>query len=148
MKNENIMIKKMAEKDLDQVAALASQLGYDIKLDDLKFRFYEMISHSDYGLFVASSIDDKVLGWIQVNVESITLLSNVKVVISALIVDEKYRGLKIGTALLRAAENWSKENQFNMISVRTKVARKDAHRFYERSDYTLNKTQHFYIKKL
>jgi hypothetical protein len=45
-------------------------------------------------------------------------------------------------------EQWAFERRLKHISVRSNVARKESHRFYERVGYARVKTQHAYRKHI
>lgn len=142
-----MQICSLAIPDLKLLMELVSQLGYPEKLEDLQKRFEKMAGDPFNAWFVAKD-QQKLLGWIQVNKESATLLAEDRAEVSALIVDESSRSQGVGTALLRAAEEWAKSKNLLIVRVRTNVKREGAHRFYAREGYTLKKSWHLYVKNL
>ena len=76
------------------------------------------------------------------------LESGERVEIVGLIVGAESRRSGIGAALVHAAEDWAVEQQLQVISVRSSIARIESHPFYERLGYIRSKTQHAYLKRL
>lgn len=138
----------MIISDLAEVGNLAEQLGYPSALDDLKNRFHEIEHSSDYALFVARSESDKVIGYIQVNRESRTLLAGPRADVAGLVVDKNERSKGIGAALLKQAEIWAKENQLPLVRIRSNIKRNEAHRFYQKNGYEIKKSWHLLVKEI
>jgi len=140
-------IVKMTSNDLSQVSALATQLGYTSSMTDITARFDSISNDPSYALFVAKSEMD-VLGFIQVNMEPVSILIDARVDIAALIVKEECRGNGIGQKLLVHAENWAKGQGISIVRVRSNTKRSDAHRFYMREGYTISKVSNIFSKKI
>jgi GNAT superfamily N-acetyltransferase len=102
----------------------------------------------DCALFVAQSDDGKVVGYIQINLEPKTLLSDSRADISALIVHESCRSQGIGAALVASAEQWAADKGLNLIRVRSNTTREAAHRFYLRAGYRVSKTSSIFVKTI
>src|SRR5262245_26679475 len=113
--------------DLEEVTALAAQLGYPNSIEDIRVRFARIRNAPGYGLFVAKSENGQVLGYIQINSEPETLLAGPRADVAALVVDEAARRAGIGVALLRRAEKWAREQRLTTIRVRSNITRNDAH---------------------
>jgi GNAT superfamily N-acetyltransferase len=64
------------------------------------------------------------------------------------VVDEKLRGLGLGAALVKAAEDWAKEKKLSLVRVRSNIIRESAHRFYQREGYHIKKSWHLFTKAL
>ncbi len=138
----------MQERDLSDVCKLAIQLGYQVTLTDVATRFKEIQSLDGYALFVAQVDTNKVIGYVQINYETKTLLAGSKADIAALVVDEGHRGQRVGSKLVAAAEEWAKQQNVEMIRVRSNVKRTDAHRFYLREGYELSKISNIFVKSV
>ncbi|MCM2279269.1 MAG: GNAT family N-acetyltransferase [Oligoflexia bacterium] len=143
-----MIVELMTPDDLPAVTVLAAQLGYPNSIADLEARFHEITGHELYALFVARNDDGSVLGWIQINAEPISLLVGPRADIAALVVDERHRSKGVGRELVKQAELWARERNFEMIRVRSNVTRRDAHRFYQREGYVLSKTGNIFTKKI
>jgi GNAT superfamily N-acetyltransferase len=96
---------------------------------------------------VADLPDLKVAGWIQIFREQ-TVMTQARVEVAGLVVDEKYRGRGIGRALMQHAEAWAREHGCATVSLRSNVIRNEAHAFYKGLGYSLVKTQHAFRKKV
>jgi GNAT superfamily N-acetyltransferase len=138
-------IRSMAKQDQPKVSELAAQLGYPVQARDLAERFELVQSSEEYALLVAESSDQKVVGYLQINTEPKTLLAGPRADVAALVVDEHHRGQGVGSALLKAAKEWAKQNKFEAIRVRSNAKRTDAHRFYLRQGFVLSKTSNIFI---
>ena len=73
-------------------------------------------------------------------------LENEGMKIIALAVSKEYRRKGIGTALLKTAEQWAKENNIEVILLNSGLPREDAHAFYESQGYF--KKSYGFIKKI
>ncbi len=141
-------IERMSEKDIEDVTKLSEQLGYPNKVSDIKARYIEIKDLSDYSLYVARNSEGKVLGFVQVHAEALSLLEGSRANLGALIVDQRARGKGVGAALIKKAEEWARERGLHMMRVRTNIKRIEAHQFYEKQGYEINKTSHILTKKL
>jgi len=59
-------------------------------------------------------------------------------------VSEKFRGRQFGEALVRAAQNWSRQLELKEIQVTTQHANLPARRLYEKCNFHLKKMEYFY----
>jgi ribosomal protein S18 acetylase RimI-like enzyme len=141
-------VEKMSANDLQAVAKLAAQLGYPNSVEEVEKRFSEIHKQEDYALFVAKSDANEVLGWVQINAESTSLLVGPRADVAALVVDEKCRSQGIGRALTQIAEKWAQSKHLTLIRVRSNISRQEAHRFYQREGYDLSKTAYMFTKTL
>lgn len=138
----------MAPNHVAEVTLLASQLGYPNEISEVARRFSKIGSSSEFGLFVALSENDEVMGFLQVNEEPDTLLVGRRADISALVVHEKFRNERVGAALVKCAEEWVLAKGLNLLRVKSNIRREGAHRFYQREGYELSKTAHMFVKNL
>lgn len=143
----NLHLIDMQLEDIAQVTKLAEQLGYPCTIEQMTSRFSFLHKHPDHGLFVVRE-DARVLGWVHVNRDSASLLSEPRAEITALVVDESERGKKIGILLLQKAEAWAKSQGLSLVRLRSNIKRTDAHRFYLRENYKIQKTWHLFVKEL
>jgi len=140
-------IRPMARSDAPRVAVLTTQLGYPVEADELLARLDDVRCRTNDGLFVATTADDEVIGWI--HVARIALLeASGMALINGLVVDEGARSAGIGAELVAAAEGWAREHGAATIMVRSRSARERAHRFYERIGYAEVKRSHVFEKPL
>ena len=133
--------------DVRAMVDLNGQLGYPTTQPDLRRRMEWVLHSPNDSVLLAVTPDDRPIGWIHVARELLLETSDVAV-IQGLVVDEAHRSRGIGADLLRAAEAWAIANGCRRMTVRSRVARERAHRFYEREGYALEKTSHVFRKPL
>ena len=68
--------------------------------------------------------------------------------IGALVVDAQKRKLGVGRRLVSAAESWAKEQGYSRMWLSSQTKREEAHEFYKRLGYSINKTSYFFEKEL
>jgi len=68
--------------------------------------------------------------------------------LGGIVVDETFRQLGVGAALLTSAEAWAAGVGCTMFRVRSNALRTESHKFYERMGYTASKSQRIYDKEL
>lgn len=136
----------MEERHLEQVAKLSDQLGYPVKLDELRERFSKLRSKKRHRFFVCEE-NENILGWIHLEcVED--LIEEDKAEIKALVVDENSRRNGIGKALIETAEKWAKTYQLHTIYLNCNILREGTHKFYQREGFANYKTSLFFEKKI
>jgi GNAT superfamily N-acetyltransferase len=64
------------------------------------------------------------------------------------VVDEAWRGQRVGRYLMEFAETWAKSKGRSSIWFKSNIIRDRAHAFYERLGYRTVKTQHVFRKEL
>jgi GNAT superfamily N-acetyltransferase len=138
----------MAAADAAAVADLATQLGYPTEPAAVLERMARIESHAAFDvLLVATDDADAPVGWAHVELRD-TLVAPPAAQLMALVVGEGARNRGIGRELLAAAEAWAAGHGCSTLLVATRVTRVDAHRFYRREGYDLDKTSHIFTKAL
>lgn len=137
----------MVAGDASAVARLATQLGYPSSGLQIEKRWETVRSSPDAKALVATDPQGIVLGWIHVFATRM-LESDSVAEIGGLVVDEGARGRGIGAILVTAAEAWAIERGFSAVTVRSNVIRKEAHAFYRRLGYDVQKSQVKFRKTL
>lgn len=143
------MIRQATRSDADRIRELCDQLGYAISLANAQDRIATAIS-PDRDVVVYEQDGSpfggtRVVAWMELSHRR-ALESGEWGEISGLVVDESVRGRGVGAALIRYAEEWTRQRGLSRLRVRTNDARKDAHRFYEREGFTLRKMHRVYDK--
>lgn len=136
-------IRPIQENDFKAITELTNQLGSSVAEETVKDQIIEIIRNSDHYSWVAI-LDNKIVGYIHC-FKAIRLTSKVFIEISGLIVDENYRGNKIGRQLVQKAEGLIDEGK---VRVRCNAKRELAHQFYYNLDYSLSKDQKVFEKKI
>jgi GNAT superfamily N-acetyltransferase len=95
----------------------------------------------------AAAVAGEVIGWVHVSLHP-TLASDSTAEILGLVVDWKWRGQGVGRQLMYAAEAWACAKGCQLMSVRSRVTRADAHSFYQRLGYQVIKASLTFAKRL
>lgn len=140
-------VRPMEERDARSVARLSGELGYPADARDIVRRLGGLAGRPDMALLVAVDPAGAILGWIHVSEDS-TLTDGPIAEIRGLVVEEGSRGRGVGRALVEASERWAVSRGYPRVRVRSRIARADAHRFYEACGYALEKTQHVFFKPI
>lgn len=130
--------------DASAIARLTTQLGYDLTDSQASDRLLRILSRPDQQFWVAE-IDGGVVGWVHA-AKFEFLESGAFVVIGGLVVDKDHRRQGIGRALMRRAEEWTRQQGWSVVRLWSSAARTAAHEFYERLGYKNIKTQHSFLK--
>ena len=120
------------------MAALTTQLGYPVEVDEQKRRLAPLLASDRDAVLVLVDADDVAIGWIHVH-HRLFLEGADQALIAGLVVDEAHRSGGLGAALLREAQGWARARGLRSVRVQSRVERTAAHRFYERQGYTVTK---------
>ena len=146
MTNPQFVIRTMEDDDARAVADLTTQLGYPASEGDIKRRYVPIKSRTDGRILVAEK-DGTVVGWI--HIQGIFMLeSDPRAEIFGLVVSDTQRGSGAGRALVEAAEKWAEDAGFQVVGLRSRIQRSEAHGFYQHLGYSIVKTQHAFRKSL
>jgi GNAT superfamily N-acetyltransferase len=126
--------------DAQAIAELGAQLGYPSTRQQIATRLAGVEAEPSSRVLVAENGDGHVIGWLHVAART-QLTEDCSAEILGLVVDESSRGVGIGAALIRAAEEWARTEGCVRMRVRSRDTRERAHRFYERAGYARNKVQ-------
>lgn len=138
----------MKSSDIIAVHALVRELGYEASPEDVRERFTALSANPAHAVFVSRAEDGLAIGFAHVCRDLETLLSEAQALLESLVVSSEVRGRGIGQELLAAAENWARSQGFAMLRLRSNTKRQDAHRFYLREGYALQKTSLVFSKSL
>jgi GNAT superfamily N-acetyltransferase len=138
-------IREALPADAERIAALAGQLGYDVPLEHVE-RMLER-SQPDRAIFVAVVPRAGVVGWAMVTHDE-TLISSRRAEVHGLVVEDEFRGQRIGELLMQAAEDWGRKRNCSALRLLSNVTRERAHGFYARLGYDILKTEHVFQKNL
>jgi GNAT superfamily N-acetyltransferase len=140
------LIRSAFVEDAGVIAQLATELGYPTTTEQARSRLSVLLARESYFVAVAE-VSSRVVGWVAVE-RRLLLESGERAEIVGLIVSATSRRGGIGGALVQAAEAWARAQGMQALSVRSNVARVEAHPFYEGLGYQRAKTQHAYTKSL
>lgn len=145
---DEIVIRKAALKDSGQLVLLNEQLGYKITEEKLRDSLCELLENPDYEIYVAEQTQSGLLLGFVFAYAFKSIFQDYAYEVLGLVVHEKYRSKNIGVLLLAEIERIAFSKGINCIIVRSKVIRDNAHKFYIREGYSINKTQHVFHKYL
>lgn len=143
----SVKIRRARTSDAPRLAELTTQLGYPTTSAEVSKMLRKMKTGWQNALFVADSSEAGVLGWTHVSIAHL-LEVGTRAEINGLVVADGHRSLGAGALLLDAAEEWARKHGANGMSVRSKVERERAHKFYERQGYEHYKTQKAFRRPL
>jgi GNAT superfamily N-acetyltransferase len=135
-----IDIAEARTEDAADVAELVRQMGYPVSVADTANRI-RLYSQPSYRLLVAK-MDAVTVGFIALHIYDVLHLPAPEGRISSFCVDEKVRGMGIGIALLKAGEDYFKENGCYKIVLNSNLKRPETHQFYLNRGYQFT-SKHF-----
>jgi GNAT superfamily N-acetyltransferase len=133
--------------DAAVIATLVGELGYSASADDIKARLPLLLGSDRYFLAVATAADGGLLGLVNAE-QRLNIESGTSFELTGLVVASSARRGGVGSALVAAAESWAVAHGATTMRVRSNVVRPEAHAFYARLGYGLQKTQHCYARSL
>jgi len=142
-----VRLRRGQLEDAEALANLATQLGYLSTAEQMAARLRQTLPDPDHAVYVAEAAGAGACGFLHV-FAGISLESGPRAEILALVTDEALRSRGIGRRLVAEAERWAQGRGLAVICVRSRLARTDAHRFYETLGYECAKTQKYFRKSL
>ncbi len=136
-KDIDVTIRAAEAADVDALADLMTQLGYETRAAEMQMRMEAIRADKHYATFVAVS-KGKVCGMIGTFTCYSYEHNSPSGRILALVVSDKMRGRGVGHALIAAAEKDLAQKNIQRVAVNTRFERKDAHQFYETAGYARN----------
>lgn len=140
-------IRRATLSDAAAIAALSGELGYPASAQEMSVRLAVLLPQAAQFVAVAATPAGDVVAWIAAE-RRLLLEYGEKVEIVGLVVGAAARRTGVGKALVRAVEQWAREQGLAIVSVRSNAARVESHPFYERLGFVRIKTQHSYEKSL
>ena len=147
---KKVKIRQATASDIPAMNELFRRdLGYEECRLEIVEKQFAGLDNSREAVFVAEAGDDSghIAGVIHVekyNVLYFPTMAN----ILGLAVAADFRRLGIGSALLKQAEEWARENGASSMRLNSGESRKQAHEFYRAQGYTDDKKQLRFIKDL
>jgi PhnO protein len=126
------LIRVAEEKDIPAVyniVCLLEETGFNY--NDFEIICRRNITNRDYYYLVAQSAAGAIIGFISCHTQSLLHHCGKVAEIQELFVDDKYRKLGIGKALLKALEEKLLANNCLLFEVTAQNKREQTHRFYK-----------------
>jgi ribosomal protein S18 acetylase RimI-like enzyme len=130
-----IRIREAKLSDAPKLAALMCELGYKTTRSKMRRRLKSILNDVRYSTFVAE-IDNEVCGMIGTLTHMNHEHNDLSGKIIALVVSEKQRRSGVGRALIAAVEKDFAKGHVTRVTLTTRFAREEAHRFYEALGYS------------
>ncbi|MBE9044186.1 GNAT family N-acetyltransferase [Pleurocapsales cyanobacterium LEGE 10410] len=146
MERNNLQIRQATAKDARSIGLLAEQLGYSISEKAIQKYLKSLATPQEWIVYIACK-SESILGWINIYLTH-GILADRQAEIGGLIVDRNFRGYGIGRLLLQRGETWAQQQGCNLIQVRSRTTRQQAHTFYQDVGYEPYKTQLVLRKQL
>jgi len=133
-------LRRACLEDATAMALLSAQLGYPATDVEMHGRLTTVLTEAARHAVYVTTNSRGLTGWIHV-MRLDRLEAPAHGEIAALVVDDALRGHGIGTQLVAASIEWARAQRLARLTVRARVEREDAHRFYRRIGFCMEKTQ-------
>jgi GNAT superfamily N-acetyltransferase len=130
----NAIIRRATAADGAGAARLVTELGYHTEPDQMAVRLAAILADDTYEALVAES-GGTVVGLAGGRTGLYFEKDGRYAHLLVLVVASQARGTGVGTALLRAFEEWALARDANAIVLTSSTHRKEAHAFYERRGF-------------
>lgn len=131
-----IQIRECSDNDFDMIVMLLQQLWPDksLNIDSLKIVFDKALS-SDNQKYICAIEDNRAIGFGSLTIKNNLWQEGNLGHIDELVVDNGFRGIGIGSQLLKELIKIAKEKSCRRVELDTAFHRKDAHRYYENQGF-------------
>lgn len=144
MAASSVTIRRMEHRDAGEVAALAGELGYPATSEVMEARLVDIQTSPPQQpaelLVAVASSGGRVIGWVHVCVP-LFLTGTRSASVWGLVVSGAHRGQGLGRRLMEAAEAWAIDHGCEEMRLHSGAHRIDAHAFYDRRGYHVEKSQ-------
>jgi GNAT superfamily N-acetyltransferase len=139
-------LRPLSVDDVGEILPLLAQLGYEMSHAEAANRVGGVLAAPDHMALVAET-DRRLVGLVHVFVRP-ALENPREAVVEAIVVDERYRSLGVGRALMAAAERWGREHRCRSVALSSNIVRASAHAFYKALGYRVAATSYVLRKPL
>ena len=140
-----VSIRDALPADAARIGALAVQLGYEVPGEHIEAVLRSPEAYR--AVLVAVVPRAGVVGWTVV-ARMDTLIASRRAEIHGLVVEDEFRGHRIGELLVEASEEWARKQGCATLRLLSNVVRERAHTFYARLGYEVLKTEYVFQKSL
>lgn len=132
-KAKSISIRNAKTEDFNSVFLLLSQLWPNKKLNKILLKkVYTRLLNSDHEELFCAEIEGQTIGFCTLSIRDSLWQESRMGHICELIVDEAFRGKKIGTRLIKKAISVAQKRGCKKIELDSAFHRKEAHHFYRK----------------
>lgn len=132
---DGIQIRLAALDDGPALVPLLEQLGYPSTPFEVQERLMVILRHPDYSTWIAEQ-GERIVGLAGARIGYTYERNGCYGQLMVLVVDAGFRRSGVGTALVRAVEEWTRKQGGIAVLVNSSKYRREAHRFYEQLGYT------------
>ena len=143
----NLSVRPASLGDAEAVATLDGESGYPATREDIAARLSPLLDLDRPLLAVAGGSPGGLPGLID-SESRLAIESGTSCGLTGLVFAADARQAGLGSALVAAAEAWALACGAASMRVRSNVVRPEAHAFYARLGYGIQKTQHCYARSL
>ena len=139
-------IRRATLKDIAAIAAISREFGYEPTEVEVAESMNDLLPRTDHLVLVAED-EGAVIAWGHGRINRhIEIARHAELV--GLVVTRASRSQGVGSEIVRAVEQWAREQGERSLRVRSSVVRERAHKFYLREGYTELKQQKTFAKAL
>jgi|SRR5579872_663483 GNAT superfamily N-acetyltransferase len=135
-------IREAIVSDSEHIAILLMQLGYEISPGQVAEKI-QLFSKNDHDKIWVALVDGLIRGALSFNVINLLELTQPIGRIDILSVDQSFRRMGIGKALVEVAENYAKHIGCAGVILTSRNSRHEAHQFYKSLGYQIPETTYF-----
>lgn len=128
-----ISIRDVSPADAAECARLVTMLGYPVDAETMASRLVGFSARGERAFVAANS--EGIVGFVTMHETPVLHRAGAVGRITCLVVDERVRGLGVGSALVAAVEAHLIARGCAMIEVTSNKTREQAHAFYEHRGY-------------
>lgn len=130
----NIIIKELKTKeDIISAYPIISQIYSEMSIEDYLAYIDEMVMRSDYKM-IGAFLDNKLVG-VSGYLILLMIYCGRYIQLSNLVVDQNYRGLKIGTKIIHHIEEIGRELECKKIILESYTENKKSHSLYYKEGF-------------
>ncbi len=135
----DIIIRLMNKNDIPLVQKLIQQLdhiyksGHDISINAISSTFFDMETNKNIYKNYVVLLNEKIIGFISTIFYKTFFHTGGTALINELIIDENYRGKKIGEKIISEIKKEAEILEVNEIEVSTSIENKKAIQFYKKN---------------
>jgi len=139
-------IRRAKAEDVKAITVISREFGYEPTEDEVAASIHDLLPRTDHIVLVAED-DGAVIAWGHGRINRhIEIARHAELV--GLVVTRANRSQGVGSKIVRAVEQWAREQGESSLRVRSSVVRERAHQFYLREGYSELKQQKTFAKTL
>jgi|SRR5690242_2062953 GNAT superfamily N-acetyltransferase len=131
---ENLTIRTAVASDAPALASMLGQLGYPTDASEIPGRLARMAERPGTTVFVAEH-KNKPVAVVTVHLFPSLHTSDPNAWLTAVVVDESVRGMGVGSAIVKHAEDWARRQGAKRLALTSHLRRVEAHEFYKNRQY-------------